>query len=338
MQEQCDAATAPPASEIAIVGAGAVGQLICHQLYSAGLAVGLIPRADSAANISANPGQNANHWQDTSHWQDLAFIPLAPNNANGELLSYRVAKLAIEQANLQQIKLLILCVKAYQVLDAISPLLEKLSPHCHILLLHNGMGPHLTLAPRLNGRGLSLGTTSQGVLRQSRWQVRQTGQGLTQFGHFTGPELSQDLRATLLHAIPHSEWVETIIPSLWQKLAVNAAINPLTALHQCPNGSLVQAEFSTTIANILDEIVEVAAQDGVALDRHALGERVYRVITLTAANYSSMYQDVAHHRPTEIEQINGYICERARAHGLTAATNANMVQRINQLSAKRWPL
>lgn len=307
-------------TDIAILGAGAVGQLICHQLHSAGLAVGLIEREASASTTETD-------------WQELVFCPLSSTNADTDVVSYRVPKFSLDGSSLPQIKLLIVCVKAYQVIDAISPLLDKLSPQCHILLLHNGMGPHLALAPKLQGRGLSLGTTSQGVLRQSRWQVKQTGQGLTQFGHFTGPALSQALRDGLLNAIPNSEWVEAIIPSLWQKLAVNAAINPLTALHQCPNGTLAQAQFTQTITSILDELVEVAAQDGIALDRQMLEERVYRVIELTAANFSSMHQDVAHHRPTEIEQISGYICDRASAHGLSAATNAQMCQAIKQLSA-----
>lgn len=307
-------------TDIAILGAGAVGQLICHQLHSAGLAVGLIARESVSTS-------------EATDWQDLVFCPLPSKDADTDSVSYRVPKLSLDGTGLQQVKLLIVCVKAYQVIDAISPLLDKLSPQCHILLLHNGMGPHLALAPKLQGRGLSLGTTSQGVLRQSRWQVKQTGQGLTQFGHFTGPALPHTLRDGLLNAIPSSEWVEAIIPSLWQKLAVNAAINPLTALHQCHNGTLAQAEFTQTIASILDELVEVAAHDGIELDRQMLEVRVYRVIELTAANFSSMHQDVAHHRPTEIEQINGYICDRASAHGLSAATNAQMCQAIKQLSA-----
>jgi len=312
-------------TNIAILGAGAVGQLICHQLASAGLAVGLIARDSSVSNLEA------------TDWQDLVFSPLSPSDAVTDSVSYRVPLLSADKAHLQQVQLLIVCVKAYQVIDAIGPLLNKLSPQCHILLLHNGMGPHLALAPMLNGRGLSLGTTSQGVLRQSCWQVKQTGQGLTQLGHFTGPALPQTLRDNLLHAIPNSEWVEAIIPCLWQKLAVNAAINPLTALHQCPNGALAQAKFSDTIASILDELVDVATHDGIELDRHFLEERVYRVIELTAANFSSMHQDVANHRLTEIDQINGYICDRANAHGLSAATNTKMVRAIKQLSAITLP-
>lgn len=307
--------------DIAILGAGAVGQLICHQLTTAGMSVGLIGR-DSIASIQ----------------QTLSVTPLAPANDNQQkthALQYSVPILAANA--LDNIRLVIVCVKAYQVLDALLPLLNQLPRQCHILLLHNGMGPHLALAPLIDaqadGRGLSLGTTSQGVLRQASWQIRQTGQGLTQFGHFAGTELTEHYRNALLTAIPNSEWVDAIVPCLWQKLAVNAAINPLTALYQCPNGTLAEPDFSEMIKGILDELVTVATLEGVPLDKQLLHDRVYQVIRLTAGNFSSMHQDIAHQRRTEIDQINGYICERARAHGLSAPVNADLWARVKQLEA-----
>ena len=307
--------------DIAILGAGAVGQLICHQLTTAGMSVGLIGR-DSIASIQ----------------QTLSVTPLAQANDNQQkthALQYSVPILAANA--LDNIRLMIVCVKAYQVLDALLPLLNQLPRQCHILLLHNGMGPHLALAPLIDaqadGRGLSLGTTSQGVLRQASWQIRQTGQGLTQFGHFAGTELTEHYRNALLAAIPNSEWVDAIVPCLWQKLAVNAAINPLTALYQCPNGTLAEPGFSDMIKGILDELVTVATLEGVPLDKQLLHDRVYQVIRLTAGNFSSMHQDIAHQRRTEIDQINGYICERARAHGLSAPVNADLWARVKQLEA-----
>jgi 2-dehydropantoate 2-reductase len=320
-----------PAVDIAILGAGAVGQLICRQLVAAGMKVGFIGRNaldSSEQTLSFSPLVSANDYQNGNQHSD---------QQQAQAIHYSVPILAVDA--LDNIRLLIVCVKAYQVLDALSPLLKQLPSQCHILLLHNGMGPHLALAPLIDaqadGKGLSLGTTSQGVLRQAPWQIKQTGQGLTQFGHFTGLPLGEHYRHALLHAIPGSEWVDTIIPCLWQKLAVNAAINPLTAIHSCNNGALAQPEFCDTISNILDELVNVAAHDGISLDRHNLQERVYRVIELTAANYSSMHQDIAHQRRTEIDQINGYICERAQAHNLSAPVNAQLWELVKQLEAKR---
>ncbi|AEG12748.1 2-dehydropantoate 2-reductase [Shewanella baltica BA175] len=308
------------AVDIAILGAGAVGQLICRQLTVAGMNVGFIGR--SALESSQ---------------QVLSFTPLASADDKQQqmhAIPYSVPILTADA--LDNIRLVIVCVKAYQVLDALSPLLKQLPSQCHILLLHNGMGPHLALAPLINaqanGRGLSLGTTSQGVLRQAPWQIKQTGQGLTQLGHFAGAELTKHYRNALLAAIPSSEWVDAIVPCLWQKLAVNAAINPLTALYQCPNGKLAEPDFSEVIKGILDELVMVAAHDGVSLDKSFLHDRVYQVIRLTAGNFSSMHQDIAHQRRTEIDQINGYICERAQAHGLSAPVNAELWTRVKQLA------
>ncbi|MGL5359321.1 MAG: ketopantoate reductase family protein [Shewanella sp.] len=315
-----------PKPTIAILGAGAVGQLIAHQLQLAGNEVGFIGKACEPSRLQT--------------LSVLSLSMLSPTEASAAqgALQYHAPILAPQAGTLKDLRLVIVCVKAYQVLEALAPLVDPASnalpAHCHILLLHNGMGPHLGAAPLIGRRGLSLGTTSQGVLRLSPWQIKQTGQGLTQLGHYQGPELAPELRRSLLKAIPHSEWVEDIIPCLWQKLAVNAVINPLTAIHQCPNGALTQPNFTAQITQILDELIAVAAHDGIKLDKAQLQDRVYRVIELTAGNYSSMHQDLAHGRRSEIAHINGYICERAQAHGLAAPTNAALCQQVAQLTCQ----
>ncbi|RML84330.1 2-dehydropantoate 2-reductase, partial [Pseudomonas syringae pv. maculicola] len=45
-----------------------------------------------------------------------------------------------------------------------------------------------------------------------------------------------------------------------------------------------------------------------------LHDEVLRVIQATAANYSSMYQDVLHRRRTEISYLLGYACAAAARH------------------------
>lgn len=310
--------TDSPQPSIAIVGAGAIGQLLFHQLASAGQAPLLIGRQQASTDNRPTLLQ----------FTDLKGVS-----------STRTAQVIIPnsdeaQADLKHITLLIVCVKAYQVIETLKPLLPRLNRECQLLLLHNGMGPHLALAPYLNGRTLCLGTTSQGALKQQRWQVRQTGAGLTQLGLFSGPKLTQTTKTHLLNAIPNSQWCSDIIPMLWQKLAVNIAINPLTAIYQFRNGALAAPQYRHTILGLLDEVILVAQAEQVPLAREPLITRVFDVIHLTANNFSSMYQDIAHRRPTEIDAITGYLIQRAATHGIPTPHNQAIYQQLTTLEQR----
>ncbi|MBT1444661.1 2-dehydropantoate 2-reductase [Shewanella sp. JM162201] len=305
---------------IAILGAGAVGQLIAHQLASTS------ERADWPMLL----GRDAK-----ALTAEFCFTPLSTQTV-AEVQRRRFA-----EAKLNTVDLIIVTVKAYQVEDALLPLLPMLNADCHILLLHNGLGPHEAIAPKLAGRGLSLGTTSQGALRvgsqgalrNSPTELKQTGTGLTQFGHFSGPALSESLKQRLLQAIPGSEWVDDILTALWQKLAVNACINPLTARDRVENGALDSPQYQSTIDAVIDELLAIAAKEGIRLDRAALKARVMTVIKLTAANRSSMRQDVEHGRKTEIDAINGYLVRLGERHGIDTPANRALFDAIKAIEA-----
>ncbi|MFQ6372170.1 ketopantoate reductase family protein [Shewanella sp. YIC-542] len=298
---------------IAILGAGAIGQLLAHQLAKAGAAPTLLLKAGKPCSASQS------------------FGCLTPEGES--LQTFSQCTLDAPASAFTHCRLLLVTLKAYQVLDALQALLPKLPLGCHILLLHNGLGPHSKLQPRLDGRGLSLGTTSQGALRLGPHQIRHTGKGLTQLGHFAGPALADNDKALLLRAIPGSEWLADILPALWGKLAVNAAINPLTALDDVPNGRLAEAAYQPTIDAIIHELVQVAAKEGLQLQAHALLKRVRDVIELTADNSSSMRQDLLHGRPSEIDAINGYLVQLAQRHGLELPINQKLTRQIKQREA-----
>lgn len=303
-------------NHIGILGAGAIGQLKHFQLSQ------------------LNTNQDIFYFIDRheTRRQEVNFTSLTGNQ-----ISY-VADCISAQHEIHillKIQLLIVCVKSYQVTDALLPILDKLNPQCHILLLHNGMGPHLTIEETLRhsypSLGLSLGTTSQGAIKHDRWHIEQTGTGLTQFGHYFGPVLSECLKQTLLSSIHNIEYCDAIIPMLWQKLAVNAAINPLTAINQCKNGELNNAQYRGTIEMITDEVISVAQHDGIQLNKANLLKRIFEVITLTQNNFSSMYQDIRHHRQSEVDNINGYIIQRAKKHQLAVPENIKLYRNIKQI-------
>jgi 2-dehydropantoate 2-reductase len=309
-------------THIALLGAGAVGQLICHQLAAKSAKVLLLTRSDSGPQtLTCQP------------FADDATDSVS-NRVSHQFQGMITANLTAE--DLAHIRCLIVTTKAYQVVEILTPLLPKLRADCHILLLHNGMGPHLTIRTLLAqypAMGLSLGTTSQGVIRLSQWQIKHTGTGLTHLGHGFGQPMLASYRQLLLDAIPDSHWQTDIISSLWQKLAINCAINPLTAIHKCKNGALAAPQHQNTIHNLLLELIPVAQAQGVKLEVANLLEKTNQVIHFTANNYSSMYQDIAHSRPTEIDEINGYISQCGKEYGLQTPLHQAIVASIKSLES-----
>jgi 2-dehydropantoate 2-reductase len=326
---------------IALLGVGAIGQLLSHQLCANGAKLRLLTRQESGdctLELSElNPQEKPpSHQVPTSH-VSTHLIAKHLKSSVSRIHCQALAYADIRPDNMADITLLIVTTKAYQVTQLIVPLLSKLNPNCHILLLHNGMGPHLDLAPHLAAypnMGLSLGNTSQGAMRTSTWHVRHTGEGLTHLGHAYGTAMPDTYRQLLLQAIPNSHWQADIITSLWQKLAINCAINPLTAIHACENGALSAPPYQEIIKQLLTELIPVAKTQGVKLAFDDLLTKVNQVITLTAKNHSSMYQDITHQRPTEIAQINGFVVQSAKTHQLKTPTHQRLMNDINALQSR----
>lgn len=308
------------APKVAILGAGAIGQLLYHQLSAAGTSPYFITRKETLSKQTLTFTSLENKVRDS----EAQLLSSDNQSHSGDQLA----------STLASTELIIVCVKAYQVRSAIYAILSRLPKQCHILLLHNGMGPHLEVAKQLSTQGLSVGTTSQGALKLAPWHIQQTGSGTTQFGHVSGSKLPDTLKALLLNAIAHSQWCNPILPLLWQKLAINAVINPLTAIEQCRNGDLAAPRYQAMRDEIISELVEVAHADGIELDKLVLTNRIDEVIKLTANNFSSMHQDVANKRQTEIEAISGYIIKRAAIHGLIPKANQQLFEQVKTLESR----
>jgi len=104
---------------------------------------------------------------------------------------------------------------------------------------------------------------------------------------------------------------------LWGKAVANAAINPLTALWRVPNGEVCATpERRSLLADLAREAAAVATARGITLpfpDPVAYAESVCQ---RTAANRSSMLQDIERGRPTEIDSITGVIVAEGRRLGV----------------------
>jgi 2-dehydropantoate 2-reductase len=297
-----------------VLGAGSLGTLWAARLARAGLPVRLILRDNARlASYQAAKGLTLVEQGLAHTYPVIGETPETP----------------------QPIDRLLVACKAYDAQDAIAQLAHRLTPDAELILLQNGLGSQDAVAAQLPKARCIFASSTEGAFRESDWRVVFAGHGYTWLGDAsrpTPPLWLDDLQAA---GIPH-EWSADILTRLWRKLALNCAINPLTVLYQCRNGELQdhQCEVATLCAE-LAELLQCCGQPAAAQD---LQTEVERVIQATAANYSSMYQDVANARRTEISYLLGYACQAAARHQLALPHLQQLqVRLVNHLIARGLP-
>ena len=164
-----------------------------------------------------------------------------------------------------------------------------------------------------------------------------------------------------------------------RKLIINACINPTTALADCKNGELFgsapASELFRTLCTEAAQVLEAHAREAKAgqdvgeadaarlsslpledlltqtdaaglplldasLRPASVLHEVENVVQATAANWSSMHQDLRTRRGgSEIEFINGYLVELGRAYGIPTPANevmTNLVRLKSQRMTGTW--
>lgn len=129
--------------------------------------------------------------------------------------------------------------------------------------------------------------------------------------------------------------VEDIEPIRWMKLAVNAAINPVTALLNAPNGVVAENQWARELAmGLASEVGAVAKSVGVELPGDP-GEEALRVAENTRQNVSSMLQDIRRGRRTEIDYINGAVVAIGERRGVPTPLNKAVYFLVKALESRR---
>ncbi|MBN1956107.1 MAG: 2-dehydropantoate 2-reductase [Anaerolineae bacterium] len=224
-----------------------------------------------------------------------------------------------DPADCAGIRFALVLVKSWQTERAARQLAQCLPADGLALTLQNGLGNRETLARHLGDGRVALGVTTSGATLLGPGHVRPGGEGAISVG--AHPRL-EPLVARLRQAGFTVEVVPRTDELVWGKLVVNAAINPLTALLRVPNGELLAHPTARTLmGDLAGEAAAVAAALGVPLpypDPAAIAEDVAR---RTAANRSSMLQDVERGAPTEIDAICGAIAQLGEQHDVPTPVN-----------------
>lgn len=216
-------------------------------------------------------------------------------------------------------KYAIVLVKAWQTERAARQLKECLADDGIALTLQNGLGNYETLTQSLGLNRVALGSTTTGATLLGAGVVRAGGEGIISIGRnqALGP-----LEAALQSAKFNVQVVDDPQAVIWGKLVINAAINPLTALLKVTNGELLERPSARALLGALaNEAANVANAENINLPFDDPVAAVEAVAHKTAANHSSMLQDVLRGAPTEIDAICGAIVKVAEKHHMGAPLN-----------------
>ncbi len=278
---------------------------------------------------------------------------------------------------------LIVTVKGPATVRAIQSLKHRISAGTTVCLMQNGMGQVEELNREVftdpgSRPTYMLGVISHGAYLSRQFAVHHAGIGSTAIGIVRdldkyplppkSPAVSltevdrrrmfpsdQDLYANitsryLLRTLTRSPiLVCAAFPYLdllqlqLEKLAVNCIVNPITALMNVPNGSLIGNSSLAKVSRLL--IAEISAVmrglpelEGVPSVRVRFSperlETLYiGVAQRTAQNSSSMREDIRNGKDTEIEYINGYVVRRGEEMGLKCVLNYMLMQLVK---GKSW--
>lgn len=285
-----------------VLGGGSLGGLWAARLSRAGLPVRLILR--SRARLD--------------DYQQAGGLTLTEQ---GQTQRHPIiAELADTAAPIER---LLLACKAYDALPAIRSLAARIQPGAQVLLLQNGLGSQQSVAEHLPRARCIVLSSTEGAFRLADFHIVFAGKGQNWLGDDQPPPtwLGELERA----GIPH-EWTSDIQTRLWRKLAINCAINPLTVLHDCRNGGLLSHQDE--VRALCEELALLLQHAGQADAAEGLSEQVLQVIEGTAANLSSMQQDVRAGRRTELDYLLGHACRRADELALPVPRLSALLARI----------
>ena len=260
---------------------------------------------------------------------------------------------------------LIVTVKAQRVVEAIRPLVNRLTPDSTICFMQAGLGIVEEVSKHLfpdesDRPHYVMGVFKHRVLNEKPYHVNYVGRGTLALGllppegfeesskvdsTFKFPSTTRHIlrtitRTPILIAVPVSA-IEILQRQL-DFIAIMAIIEPLTALFDCENGKLLGNQHVTRVMRLMLAEISLVFRSlpelrgvpnvGMRFDAGRLERRVITILRTGAHTHSTTLMDVRHGSETEIEYVNGYIVKRGEELGFHCVTNYTIMQMVLALT------
>jgi len=212
-------------------------------------------------------------------------------------------------------------VKSHQTAAIAGAVARAVAADGLVLSLQNGLGAREILVDAAGAERVVTGVAFLGATVLGPGRVSDRGGSRIVIEECGRSAPAADALRAAGFAVP---LVRDIQPTVWAKLAVNCAINPLGALRRVTNGVLLaDSEVRMTLEAAAREVGAVAAALGIRLERDPAALAV-EVARETEENRCSMLQDVERGAPTEIEALNGAVVREAERVGVPVPVNRQL--------------
>jgi len=299
---------------IAIIGAGAAGSLFGSYLSYAGYNV-IITDSDEA-KISAIAKKGIQVLSPDKKEILRAFFHEAITVANSET-----------SEKFRNCQYYIFCVKSFSTQSAAESVYKFIKPDSVVVTLQNGAGNIENLSAFFKLDNIAAGATTEGATLLEPGIVIHGGKGKTAIG-MAGNNKEKNRIEPLITAFEKAGFksFHTDDPKkmIWEKLAINTSINPITTILKANNGIIPEnAHLKNLVRIITKEVCAVAAagDNNIKLDSNETYNAVLEVAKNTKANRSSMLQDILAGKKTEIENISGFIFKTAKNNSVSVKAN-----------------
>ena len=301
---------------VGIFGTGAIGSLLAFKLARTGNKPFIYSRGESLLAIQERG--IIVHSQESIH----ILTPIEYSILDSE----------------QTLDIAIICCKQNSVSELVMIAEKQLASDGFVIAIQNGLG-HLNRIASVVGKGRVIGAClTHGSNRIGPVEIRLGGEGKIVIGPLDSEKFSvrsglyEKMIEMLDKAKLSPEPVADILPSIWEKLLLNLAINPISAICGVRNGILLSSPLNELATSVMREGAVVAEYEGINIDFEKLEDSLNRVLQATAENRCSMLQDVMHGVPTEVDWICGAIVEKAEAHGIPVPRTQTLWDLVRGLS------
>ena len=284
---------------IAVIGAGGVGGYFGGKLAHAGIDTTFIVRGATLDALRTNG--------------------LRVDSANGDFAIERV-QATNDPSSVGVVDAVLVCVKAWQMRDAIANIAPMLGPDTIVVPMENGIDAPDVLRASLDERNVVGGLCAIVSFVVAPGHIRHAAsEPVVMFGELDNRSSArtQALLDAFKKAGVKAEIPPDIHRSMWTKFLFITPLSGIGALTRVPVGKWrAMPEVRAIVDEMLRELIDVATARGIDLGDDAFEKTWQRYDALAPASTASLQRDVMDGKPSELDAQLGAVVKLGEAAGV----------------------